>query len=168
MAEVRRKTGLKMSTNSCVTRMQHIPEAVKTQPVDFVLCDHHGWGGITACQALGEMAEVLGWTLSQHSNNHCGITMAAMAHVGAVVPQLTCASDTHYPWLVEGADIIEGKNIPIKDGCVELPKAPGVGVELDQDKLARAHEIYNKSGVRSRDDKVTMRLIEPDFKDPLW
>src|SRR5690606_2579139 len=108
MAKVRRETGLTLSTNSCVTRFEHIPEAVKTEPIDVVLCDQHYWGGIIGCQALGTLSQALGWRLSQHSNNHAGITMASMIAVGAVVPQVTLASDTHYPWLVEGADIIEG------------------------------------------------------------
>lgn len=168
MAEVRRKTGHKMSTNSCVTRLEHIPAAVKNEPIDIVLGDHHGWGGITAFQALGEMCPVLGWGLSQHSNNHAGITMAAMIHVGAVTPQLNYASDTHYVHLVEGADIIEGANLPIRDGHMQVPKGLGVGVELDRDRLARAHEVYNKCGMRRRDDANLMRRLVPGWQRNLF
>ncbi len=163
MAEVRAKTGLPMSTNMCVTAFDHIAGAVKTKPIDVVLCDHHYWGGIPACQALGAIAEALGWGVSQHSNNHAGITMAAMVHVGAVVPQLTYASDTHYPWLVEGADIIAGANLRFEGGSLAVPSGPGLGVQLDRDKLARAHEVYEKCGMRRRDDAHTMRLVEPGW-----
>ena len=163
MAEVRQATGLTMSTNMCVTRFAHVPEAVRLQPIDVVLADHHYWGGLIGCQELGRVSETFGWKVSQHSNNHAGVTMAAMIHVGAVVPQLTVASDTHYPWLVEGADLIEGKKLPIRDGRMKVPDGPGVGVTLDPDKLARAHEVYRKCGMRERDDATTMRLIEPDF-----
>ncbi len=148
MAQVRRETGLPMSTNSCVTRFEHIPDAVRTKPIDVVLGDHHGWGGITAFQTLGTMTTSLGWGLSQHSNNHAGVTMAAMIHAGAITPQLTLASDTHYIWLADGADIIEGPNLPIRDGHMTVPSGPGLGVTLDRDKLAMAHEVYLKSGVR--------------------
>jgi glucarate dehydratase len=164
MGEVREKTKLRMSTNMCVTRFSHIPEAIRTKPIDVVLCDHHGWGGITACQALGTMAQPLGWALSQHSNNHAGITMAAMIHVGALVPQLTYASDTHYPWLVDGADIIQGPKLKIEGGFMEVPKAAGLGVELDRDKLSKAHEVYQKCGMRRRDDATTMRRFEPGWQ----
>ena len=81
--------------------------------------------------------------------------MAAMTHAGAVVPQLKLAGDTHYVWLVEGADIIQGPNIPIREGKVRVPKGAGVGVDLDRDRLARAHEIYQKCGMRERDDVTT-------------
>lgn len=164
MARVRRQTGLPMSTNMCVTRLEHIAEAIKVEPVDVVLGDHHGWGGITAFQTLGDMAEQLGWGLSQHSNNHGGLTMAAMIHVGAVVPQLTYASDTHYVWLPEGADIITGPNLPIREGKMSVPSGVGLGVELDRDKLARAHEIYQKCGMRDRDDAALMRKLSPGWQ----
>lgn len=168
MAEVRRETGHSMSTNSCVTRFAHIPPAIQTKPIDVVLCDHHYWGGIPACQELGRICETLGWGLGQHSNNHAGISMAAMIHVGAVVDRLTYASDTHYPWLVEGADIIAGSNLKIRDGKMKVPTAPGVGVDLDRDKLARAHEAYRKCKMRRREDASTMRMVEPGWKRTLF
>jgi glucarate dehydratase len=117
---------------------------------------------------LGTIAEMLGWGLSQHSNNHAGITMAAMIHVGAITPQLTLASDTHYVWLVDGADIIEGKNLPIEAGQMSVPSGPGLGVTLDKDKLAQAHEVYRKCGMRQRDDAATMRRFEPSWRPSLW
>lgn len=164
MAEVRDRTGLVMSTNMCVTRFEHIPAALEVRPIDVVLGDHHGWGGLPAFQELGRICEMVGWKLSQHSNNHAGITMAAMAHVGAVVPQLTLASDTHYVWLVEGADIIDGPKIRIRGGKVMVPAGPGLGVALDLDKLARAHQVYQECGMRDRDDAFTMRLVEPGWQ----
>jgi glucarate dehydratase len=164
MGLIRRETGLKMSTNMCVTRFEHIPEAVKTEPIDVVLADHHFWGGIPACQALGQLAPAFGWTLSQHSNSHSGLTMAAMIHMAALVPQLTVASDTHYPWLIDESDIIAGGKLGIVDGKMQIPKGPGLGVELDRDKLAIAHEHYKKCGLRDRDDAATMRLIQPNWE----
>ena len=154
MAEVRRATGLKMSTNMCVTSFDHIPKALRLHPIDVLLCDHHYFGGFAGCQALGPICQAAGWSMSQHSNNHAGVTMAAMIHLAASIPQLTLASDTHYPWLVEGADIIEGPKLPIRDGRMQVPAGPGLGVTLDRDKLARAAEVYRKCGMRKRDDGV--------------
>jgi len=167
MAQVRRETGLKMSTNMCVTSFAHIPEALRVKPIDVLLCDHHYFGGFTGCQALGPISRAAGWTLSQHSNNHAGVTMAAMIHLGASIPELTLASDTHYPWLIEGTDIIEGPGLTIRGGRMAVPAGPGLGVTLDADKLARAHEVYQKCGMRRRDDRSLMRRIEPGWKGEL-
>jgi glucarate dehydratase len=163
MAEVRRATGLKMSTNMCVTRFADIPGALRLKPIDVLLCDHHYFGGFAGCQALGPIADAAGWALSQHSNNHAGITMAAMIHLAACIPQLTLASDTHYPWLVDGSDIIDGRMLPIRGGKMAVPSGSGLGVTIDRDKLARAHEVYRKSGMRGRNDAELMRRIEPGW-----
>jgi glucarate dehydratase len=167
MAEVRRATGLKMSTNMCVTSFGHIPEAFKLKPIDVLLCDHHYFGGFAGCQALGPVCTAAGWSMSQHSNSHAGVTMAAMIHLAASIPELTMASDTHYPWLIETADIIEGPKLIIRDGKMNVPAGLGLGVTLDQDKLARAHETYTKCGMRGRDDRALMRRLEPGWTGAL-
>jgi len=167
MAEVRQRTGLPMSTNMCVTRFGHIAEALRLTPVDVVLADHHYWGGMAGCLALGPIADAAGWKLSQHSNSHSGVTMAAMIHLAATLPQLTLASDTHYPWLVERDEIISGGKLPIRGGRMTVPKGPGLGVEIDRDRLARANETYRRSGMRQRDDARTMQLVEPGWKREL-
>jgi glucarate dehydratase len=167
MAEVRRETGLKMSTNMCVTSFAHIPEALKLKPIDVLLCDHHYFGGFAGCLALGPICKPAGWTISQHSNNHAGVTMAAMIHLAASIPELTMASDTHYPWLIEGTDIIEGPKLAIQGGAMAIPAGPGLGVTLDHDKLARAHETFVKCGMRGRDDRSLMRRLEPGWTGEL-
>lgn len=167
MAEVRRETGLKMSTNMCVTSFAHIPEALKLKPIDVLLCDHHYFGGFAGCLALGPICKPAGWTMSQHSNNHAGITMAAMIHLAASIPELTMASDTHYPWLIEGTDIIEGPKLTIQGGKMAVPAGPGLGVNLDRDKLALANETYKKCGMRGRDDRSLMRRLEPGWTGQL-
>jgi glucarate dehydratase len=92
------------------------------------------------------------------------VTMAAMVHLAATIPQLTVASDTHYPWLIESADIIAGGKLPIAGGKMKVPSGPGLGVELDRDRLATAHETYEKCGMRDRDDATTMRMVEPGWE----
>ena len=168
MAAVRRQTGLKLATNSCVTDFDDIAAAVRHEPVDVVLADVYSFGGIPACQSLGTLAEELGWGISQHSNNHAGVSMAAMIHMAAVVPQMNHAGDTHYVWLPDGADIIQGSKLPIQSGRMAVPSGPGLGVDLDADKLARAHEVYRKCGMRDRDDDMLMRRMVPGWKRSLY
>jgi glucarate dehydratase len=168
MAEVRREVGLPTSTNMCVTKFEHVPEALRVKPIDVVLCDHHYWGGITACVELGRVAEFAGWRVGQHSNSHTSVSFAAMLHVAALIPNLTSPSDTHIPWLPERFDIVEGSRIKIENGKASLPESAGLGVVIDRDKLARAHEIYVKCGMKNRDDGSLMRKMEPGWKADLF
>ena len=144
---------------------------MRTQPVDVVLADHHGWGGFAACQALGMMARPLGWTLSQHSNNHSGVSMAAMIHLASLIPELTMASDTHYPWLSDDADIIAGGKLPMSGGRMKIPAAPGLGVQLDQNEQDKAlidsvvpDSPAEKAGLKGGD--VVIKVGKTEIKSP--
>ena len=57
-----------------------------------------------------------------------------MLHLGAVLPNLTFAADAHYHHLAD--DIIEGGKMPYADGAIAVPTGPGLGVQLDRDKVA--------------------------------
>ena len=157
-----------LASNVAVTSFADIPRSVQLDAVQIILCDHHYWGGITGCQTLGTIARSLGWVLSQHSNSHTGVSMAAMIHLAALVPELTVASDTHYPWLVDSAEIIDGGKLPMAGGKMKVPAGAGLGVELDRDRLARAHEVYQKCSMRDRDDVTTMRMVEPGWQRTIY
>ena len=66
------------------------------------------------------------------------------------------------------ADIIVGGKLPMTGGRMKIPSAPGVGVELDRDRLAAAHEVYLKCGMRDRDDATTMRMVEPGWERTIY
>ena len=61
------------------------------------------------------------------------------------------------------ADIIEGPKLPIEAGTMAVPRGPGLGVSLDHDKVARAHEVYRKCGMTGRDDRPLMRRLDPSW-----
>jgi glucarate dehydratase len=109
--------------------------------------------------------------LSMHSNSHLGVSLMAMTHVAAASPHLTYACDTHYPWQTERDEVAAGGRIPFTNGAVRIPDRPGLGVDLDQDQLARGRERYRKIPYRKRDDEAEMRRhIDPDWKRilPRW
>ncbi len=130
--------------------------------VGIVLSDHHYWGGLRMTQSLSVLCETFGMGLSMHSNSHLGISLAAMVHLAAATPNLTYACDTHWPWKTE--DVIEPGVLEFHDGAVAVPDTPGLGVTLDEDALARAHENYVRSGLTARDDAAYMRRFEPSFR----
>jgi len=162
MSAVAATAPMPLATNMCVTAFAHLPEAIAKRAVAIVLTDHHMWGGMRATVELGRICRVFGLGVSMHSNSHLGISLAAMTHVAAAIPELTYACDTHYPWQVE--DVIEGGKLAIREGAVEVPRGPGLGVELDRDALGTLHEQYLRSGLVVRDDVAEMRKLEPDWR----
>jgi len=97
-----------------------------------------------------------------HSNNHAGISLAAMTHLGAAMPNLSYALDTHYPWQSE--EIIKGGRIKFEEGSVVLPEGPGLGVELDREALAKAHQNFLACGLKERNDEIEMQKKVPGWK----
>ncbi|HEY3751449.1 MAG TPA: glucarate dehydratase family protein [Pseudonocardiaceae bacterium] len=162
MAEVAAAANMPLATNMCVVRFADLPAAVAQGAVGIVLSDHHYWGGLRLTQSLSVLCETFGIGLSMHSNSHLGISLAAMVHVAAATPHLTYACDTHWPWKTE--DIIVPGVLEFADGAVAVPTGPGLGIELDEDALARAHENYVRCGLTARDDATYMRRFEPDFQ----
>jgi glucarate dehydratase len=176
MAEVRRRllqagVSTPLASNVAVTSFADIPESVKKDAVQVVLCDPHYWGGLRQVQHLGKICRTFNLGLSMHSNTHLGVSLMAMAHAAAATPHLTYACDTHYPWQSEKDEIVAGGRVPIVDGCVRISGKPGLGVELDYDQLARGRERYAACLYRKRDDAEEMRRhVDPAWKRilPRW
>ena len=162
MAAVRRALKTPLATNMCTTSFDDLPGSVKHASEDIILTDHHYWGGLRASMELAAHCRIFSRGVSMHSNNHGGISLAAMTHLGAAMPNLSYALDTHYPWQWE--DIIVGGRMKIEGGCVTLPKGAGLGVELDRAALARAAENYRRCGFTERNDEPEMQKKVPGWK----
>jgi glucarate dehydratase len=168
MATVARHTNIPLSSNMVITDFDTLAEAVELRAAHVVLCDHHYWGGFSGCKRLAAVCESFRLGLSMHSNNHLGISMAAMVHLAATTPQLIYACDTHYPWQTE--DVIVGGKLQFHDGCMEPPKGVGLGVELDREQLGKLHENYQRGEGRVRDDTAEMQKRDPYYLPlrPRW
>jgi glucarate dehydratase len=79
-----------------------------------------------------------------HSSGELGIQLATMLHLGAALPNQVFAADAHYHHLTD--DIIKGGKMKYRGGKVAVPQGPGLGVELDRDKLAEYAELYKELG----------------------
>jgi glucarate dehydratase len=163
MAELHRRTGLPLATNMVVTDFDEFRRSVAQNSVQIVLSDHHYWGGLRATQTLASMCDTFGVGISMHSNSHLGISLMAMSHVAASVPNVDYACDTHYPWQEEDEEVIKGGKLPIRNGCVTITDAPGLGVEIDHEQLRKLHELFLSCGIRQRDDVRQMRRYKPDW-----
>ena len=168
MAAVRRRTDVPLSTNMCVTAFEHIAPAVQAGAVDVILLDHHFWGGLRASQELAAICRAFGLGLSMHSNSHLGVSLAAMVHLASATPNLRYACDTHYPWLEE--DVLAGGKLRFEEGKLAVPEGPGLGIELDEERVQMLAENYIRVQERERDDATEMRRREPDWVPlrPRW
>lgn len=168
MAKVRKALKTPLATNMCTTSLDDIPNSIAIGSEDIILSDHHFWGGLRASMTLTGICETFGRDLSMHSNSHLGISLAAMVHLGAAIPNFKYALDTHYPW--QSDEVITQGRFKFEDGSVAVPTEPGLGVTLDKTALAALHQNYLDCGLTKRDDLVEMRKVIPswEFKLVRW
>jgi glucarate dehydratase len=162
MAKVRRALGIPMATNMCTTSFEDIPNSIRLGSEDIILSDHHFWGGLRACVELGRVCQTFGRKLSMHSNSHVGISLMAMVHMAAAIPNIAYALDTHYPWQSE--EVIAGGRVRFEDGAIRVPREPGLGIELDRGMLQKLHENFLRCGFAKRDDVTEMKKVDPDWE----
>jgi glucarate dehydratase len=164
MAEFRRATGLRTATNMIATDWRQLAHAVRVDALDIPLADPHFWT-MRGSVRVAQFCHDFGLTWGSHSNNHFDISLAMFTHVGAAAPGEITALDTHWIW--QDGQRLTRNPLRITDGHIAVPDAPGLGVVLDRDALANAHELYRKHGLGARDDAVAMQYLLPDWQfDP--
>ena len=164
MAEFRRATGLPTATNMVATDWRQLAHSLALQSVDIPLADPHFWtmaGSVRVAQTCRDW----GLTWGSHSNNHFDISLAMFTHVGAAAPGKVTAIDTHWIW--QDGQRLTRQPLQIRGGYVEVPKQPGLGIEIDMAEVEKANALYQQHGLGARDDAMGMQFLVPGWKfDP--
>jgi len=160
MAEFRRATGLPTATNMIATDWRQLTHALSLQSVDIPLADPHFWtmaGSVRVAQTCRDW----GLTWGSHSNNHFDVSLAMFTQVGAAAPGRVTAIDTHWIW--QDGQRLTKEPLQIVGGHVQVPKKPGLGVELDMVEVEKAHLLYKQHGLGARDDAMAMQSLMPGW-----
>ncbi len=164
LAEFRRATGLPTATNMVATDWRQLAHALALQAVDIPLADPHFWtmaGSVRVAQTCRDWG--LAW--GSHSNNHFDVSLAMFTHVAAAAPGRITAIDTHWIW--QDGQRLTREPLAIRGGKVEVPRKPGLGIELDMTEVEKAHALYRQHGLDARDDAAAMQYLVPGWKfDP--
>ena len=162
VAEFRRATGLPTATNMIATDWREMSHSIMLQSVDIPLADPHFWT-MEGSVRVAMLCKMFGLTWGSHSNNHFDVSLAMFTHVGAAAPGKVTAIDTHWIWQ-EGKDQLTREPFAIEKGFVRIPDKPGLGVEIDMDRVEAAHRLYKEKGLGARNDADAMQFLIPDWK----
>jgi glucarate dehydratase len=164
MAEFRRATGLPTATNMVATDWRQMAHSIVLQSVDIPLADPHFWT-MQGAVRVAQMCRDFGLTWGSHSNNHFDVSLAMFTHAAAAAPGHITAIDTHWIW--QDGQYLTKEPLAIREGFIQVPKKPGLGIELDMDAVEKAHTLYRQHGLGSRDDAVAMQFLIAGWKfDP--
>ncbi|MFD1484090.1 enolase C-terminal domain-like protein [Lacticaseibacillus baoqingensis] len=163
MAEFHRQTDLPTATNMIATDWREMKAALRLDSVSIPLADPHFWtmqGSVRVAQLCND----LDLTWGVHSNNHFDISLAMVANAAAAAPGRVNAADTHWIWQ-DGQGLCK-ESPKIVNGEITVNKV-GLGVELDHEKLAAAHKLYEEKALGGRDDAKQMQYLIPGWQfDP--
>lgn len=161
MAEFRRATGLPTATNMIATDWRQMGHAIQLHAVDIPLADPHFWT-MQGSVRVAQMCHDWGLTWGSHSNNHFDISLAMFTHVAAAAPGEITAIDTHWIW--QDGQRLTKEPFQIKNGKIDVPDTPGLGIEIDMEQIKKAHKLYIDQKLGARDDSVGMQYLIPGWK----
>ena len=144
MARVAAKTTIPIASGERFISVREFEMLMRTGAVSFVRPDVCAMGGITAAKKVAAMAEAHDVLVIPH--NPLGpVSTAACLQICASIPNLGIQE---LPGFCLGGqeDRMVKEPIRFKDGCLIIPDAPGIGVELADD----AEDLYpsvNRGGM---------------------
>jgi galactonate dehydratase len=129
MADIARGTHLPIATGERLFTKWDFRDVLAKQAAVILQPDLSHAGGITECRLIAGMAEAHYATIAPH--NPLGpISLAAGLQLAASIPNFLCQ---------EQVSLGEGylrKPFTVRDGYIDVPTGPGLGVELDEVQLA--------------------------------
>jgi glucarate dehydratase len=160
MAEFKRATGLPTATNMVATDWREMAHSIQLQSVDIPLADPHFWT-LQGSVRVAQLCQMYDLTWGSHSNNHFDVSLAMFTHCAAAAPGKVTAIDTHWIW--QDGQYLTQEPLQIKGGMIEVPTQPGLGVKLNMDAVAAAHQLYLQHGLGARNDAMAMQHLIPGW-----
>ncbi len=93
-------------------------------------------GGIRRAQEIAAIAGAAGIGVYGGCMFETGLAHLAGAHLVATVPEIDLGCEFYMPSYYAKDDIL-AEPFPIRNGAVHLPDTPGLGIDVDREKLAR-------------------------------
>ncbi len=162
MAEFKRESGMPTATNMINTDWRQMCHCLALKSVDIPLADPHFWT-MNGSVRVGQMCNDFGMMWGCHSNNHFDISLAMVVQCAAAIPGKMNGIDTHWIWQ-EGRERLTKEPMQIVDGCIELPKKGGLGIEIDREQIMKAHKLYVEKNLGARNDAIGMQYLIKDWK----
>ena len=136
MDEVARAIKTTVTADESVLNPAEAMNIVRYKAADAITIKLAKCGGFLQAKRIVTIAEAAGLSCNMGSEHPAGIGTAAMCHFWASTPEIIDSVGYGSP-MERFADDILKEPIKFVDGMVHLPEGPGLGVEVDDEKLAK-------------------------------
>lgn len=147
MAYVRNSVDAQILAHESSWTLYEAINVIKREAADIISVEPRMTWGVMATKKAAGVAEAAGMPVIMHSAAELGVATAAFLHVIASTPNFILANQCMYDWFDD--DYIKGGKLQFEKGCLHVPDGPGLGVELDRDKMEQYHEKYKEVGTFS-------------------
>jgi L-alanine-DL-glutamate epimerase-like enolase superfamily enzyme len=147
MAALRRMVSVPILAHEASLTVEGTLNTIARQAADAIQIDPRFDAGIAGARTAALIAEAAGLPVVTHTFGELGVATAAVLHLHAAHRNFVLDNQTYY-WNLED-DVVAG-GLMAWHGCeLEVPTGPGIGVELDRDRVAHYRELYERE-VRDR------------------
>lgn len=129
---LRERTRVPMGMNEDCYIPNNLLEAIKRGCIDVAVVDLEPLGGITELSRLQSIAEESHLPLAHHCGWDMGVKLSAILHSTSTMASFTYPMDSTY---MAHSDDILTERIKVENGCYLIPDGPGLGVEVDEEKI---------------------------------
>ena len=134
LASVRQKINIPVVTGEELYTKFEFREVFERQAADILNPDVCNVGGILELKEIAAMAEPYFVVISPHNFNSTTVGLAATIQVSAAIPNFLITE--YFVNLEELGRDIAKKPFEVQDGYIQIPDAPGLGIDLDEERLA--------------------------------
>lgn len=134
LASVRQKINIPVVTGEELYTKFEFREVFEKQAADILNPDVCNVGGILELKEIAAMAEPYFVAISPHNFNSTTVGLAATIQVSAAIPNFLITE--YFVNLEEFGRDIAIAPFEVEDGYIRLPDAPGLGIDLNEDRLA--------------------------------
>ncbi|NQZ68169.1 MAG: mandelate racemase/muconate lactonizing enzyme family protein [Lentisphaeria bacterium] len=146
LADFRRQSRMPISVSEMLLTRPDYAEVLEKQAADFVMIDPTWVGGISETKRIGDLAQTYNIPVSMHDCTG-PLTLFAGIQVGAALPNAFYQETVRAQIQTVYKDLID--EVPeIKQGHIDLPTRPGMGVALNPDLFKKGREGYRISKLK--------------------
>jgi muconate cycloisomerase len=136
MADVRRQIGVPVMADESLFNLSQAIPLIRAEAIDIFSLYVGKGGGMGAARKVAGVAEAAGLTCTVGSNLELGVASSAMTHLALATSGIDAET---YPCDIIGMfyyeDMLLKEPLPIKAGEARANDLPGLGVELDREKV---------------------------------
>ncbi|MFZ4385961.1 MAG: mandelate racemase/muconate lactonizing enzyme family protein [Chloroflexota bacterium] len=135
-AQLRRWSPVPIALDESAYTTTDVLNIIRAEAADVILLDPHEAGGLWQARKAASICEAAGIPVTLHSGGELGFSTAAYLHLAASTPNMFLAIDGQQHNQTD--DVVPDSEVFRYDhGCFMVPSGPGLGMSLDEAKLAR-------------------------------